>query len=100
MTSMGKARGAGRIAVVVNPRSANGRTGKRWPAMGSSLREAVGAYTLLLTESPRHATELVRQALREGHDRIISVGGDGGPGSIRVHAPAGLRRAVPTPVTG
>ncbi len=77
MAVKGTERRAGRVAVVVNPRSANGRTGKRWPAMGAPLREAVGAYTLLLTEAPGHATELVRQALREGHDRIISVGGDG-----------------------
>lgn len=45
--------------------------------MGATLRQALGGYTLLLTESPGHATELVRKALREGHDRIISVGGDG-----------------------
>ena len=77
MSTIGKERRAGRIAVVVNPRSGNGRTGKRWPTMGASLREAVGGYTLMLTEAPGHATELVRQALREGHDRIISVGGDG-----------------------
>jgi len=77
VSTIGNTRRAGRIAVVVNPRSGNGRTGKRWPTMGASLREAVGAYTLMLTESPGHATTLVRQALREGHDRIISVGGDG-----------------------
>lgn len=77
MSTIGKERRAGRVAVVVNPRSGNGRTGKRWPAMGASLREAVGGYTLMLTEAPGHATELVRRALREGHDRIISVGGDG-----------------------
>ncbi len=77
MAGVGMARKAERIAVVVNPCSANGRTGKRWPAMGAALRQALGGYTLLLTESPGHATELVRKALREGHDHIISVGGDG-----------------------
>ncbi len=77
MAGVGMARKAERIAVLVNPRAANGRTGKRWPAMGATLRQALGGYTLLLTESPGHATELVRKALREGHDRIISVGGDG-----------------------
>ena len=77
MSVVVKGRRAGRVAVVVNPKSGNGRTGKRWPVLGKSLREAVGAYTLLLTERPGHAIELVRSALKDGHDRIISVGGDG-----------------------
>ena len=58
MSTIGKERRAGRIAVVVNPRSGNGRTGKRWPTMGASLREAVGGYTLMLTEAPGHAPQL------------------------------------------
>ena len=65
------------IAVVVNPRAANGRVGKRWPALKPALRDALGGFKLLRTERPGHATELVQNALREGFERIVSVGGDG-----------------------
>lgn len=65
------------VAVVVNPRSANGRTGKRWPVIGQAIKDLIGDFTLLRTEGPNHATSLVQEALREGHDRIVSVGGDG-----------------------
>lgn len=41
------------------------------------LREAIGAFDLERTEYPGHATELVRRALKQGAERIVSVGGDG-----------------------
>jgi YegS/Rv2252/BmrU family lipid kinase len=66
-----------RIACIVNPQSANGRTGERWPAIAQALREGLGEPRAYLTERPRHATELARRALEEGADLIISVGGDG-----------------------
>lgn len=68
---------AQRTAVLVNPWSANRRTAKRWPALKRAIDEAIGPFTPLITEHGGHATQLVRQALRDGHDRIISVGGDG-----------------------
>ena len=36
-----------------------------------------GPITLCFTEYPGHATILTRQALGEGADQIIAVGGDG-----------------------
>lgn len=66
-----------KIAVVVNPYSGNGRTARHWPKIAALIREQVGDFTFLETKHPGHATELVRQALRAGHDRIISAGGDG-----------------------
>lgn len=66
-----------KVAVVINPRSCNGRTAKRWPVLGLSLREAIGEYTVLMTERVGHATQLTREALKSGHERIISIGGDG-----------------------
>lgn len=66
-----------KIAVVVNPYSGNGRTARSWPKIGSMLEDLVGDYAFLQTKHPGHATELVRRALRDGYNRIISVGGDG-----------------------
>lgn len=66
-----------KTAVIVNPYSGNGRTARRWPGIAGLIEDQVGDFAFLQTRHPGHATELVRQALREGYDRIISVGGDG-----------------------
>ncbi len=63
--------------VVVNPASANGRTGKRWPELAARLRARVSDYEVVFTEAPRQGTELARAALRAGARHIVSVGGDG-----------------------
>lgn len=63
--------------VIVNPNSANGRTGKNWPEIRSSLRYAIGEFEDKSTSGQGHATELARDGLRAGAERIISVGGDG-----------------------
>lgn len=66
-----------KIAVVVNPFSGNGRTARRWPRISGMLKDLVGDFTVLHTKHRGHATELVRNALRDGYDRIVSAGGDG-----------------------
>ncbi len=63
--------------VVVNPASANGRTGRRWPEFAQRLRAKLGDVEHAFTARPRHGTELVRQAIEGGAQRIVSVGGDG-----------------------
>lgn len=68
---------AERIAVVMNPHSANGRTARQWAQLEDEVRRALGGFALFPTERPGHATELVRQALHDGFQRIVSVGGDG-----------------------
>jgi len=66
-----------KAAVVVNPASANGSTGKRWPEMAASFEQEGLSFVCSLTERPGHATEITRRFLGEGHDLIIAVGGDG-----------------------
>lgn len=66
-----------KVAVIVNPRSANGRTGKEWPALEHRFRDVLPKFDVLTTDKPWHAAELTRKALRSGCDRIVSVGGDG-----------------------
>jgi YegS/Rv2252/BmrU family lipid kinase len=62
-----------RAAAIVNPRSATGKTGRLWPELASRLE----AIDVRFTTHPRHATELARECLREGYERIVAVGGDG-----------------------
>jgi YegS/Rv2252/BmrU family lipid kinase len=65
------------IAAVVNPSSANGKTGKEWSAIQSALESELGKINVFLTENQLHAVELTRQALKLGAKTVISVGGDG-----------------------
>lgn len=66
-----------RTAVIMNPRSANGRTGKQWARLESKVRDALHNPEILTTSYSGHATELARQALRDEYECIVSAGGDG-----------------------
>ena len=66
-----------RCAVIVNPRSANGKTGRDWPRIEAAIREACAPETVLHTKYAGHATQLVRELLRGEYTHVVSVGGDG-----------------------
>ena len=57
--------------------SANGSTGKRWPELAhiAAAKGLVG--DALLSERPGHLTELARQAVDDGAELLVVVGGDG-----------------------
>ena len=63
--------------VVVNPRSGNGRTKREWRAIERELAKIYPHLSVAFTRMRREATQLVRNALREGHHEIVAVGGDG-----------------------
>jgi YegS/Rv2252/BmrU family lipid kinase len=63
--------------LIVNPRAANGATGRHFDDISSAVRSAVGEHRHAFTERPMHASDLARRALREGADLVIAVGGDG-----------------------
>jgi YegS/Rv2252/BmrU family lipid kinase len=63
--------------LIVNPRSANGATGRQFDKISAAVRSAVGEHGHAFTERPMHAAELARAAIEKGHDLIIAVGGDG-----------------------
>lgn len=62
---------------VVNPTSANGRTPKAWRKIETALSKRGVSLEVRFTSRPGDATEITRQALRDGYNRVISVGGDG-----------------------
>jgi YegS/Rv2252/BmrU family lipid kinase len=66
-----------RTFLVVNPRSANGETGRRWPDISSLVLKTVGDCQSAFTDGPMHAAALTTQALEAGYRCIVSVGGDG-----------------------
>jgi YegS/Rv2252/BmrU family lipid kinase len=66
-----------KIAVVINPRSAAGRTGRRWRGIQSRLERRLGPVAARFTDSPGAGIGLTRELLRQGFDLIVAAGGDG-----------------------
>ena len=64
--------------VVVNPMASVGKSGKDWPLIKQLLVNEGIEFDDVLTEYPRHAIEIVRNAIVEkGYRKFIAVGGDG-----------------------
>ena len=64
--------------VVVNPMASVGKSGKDWPEIKQTLINEGIEFDDVLTEYPRHAIEIVRNAIVEkGYRKFIAVGGDG-----------------------
>ncbi len=66
-----------RTLVIVNPASAGGRTGRRWPAIRGALDLARLTYDVHHTTAPHDATAATRRALAAGYARVVCCGGDG-----------------------
>ncbi|NVJ18503.1 diacylglycerol kinase family protein [Myxococcus sp. AM010] len=63
--------------LVVNPRSANGQTGKRWAEISAQVSRALGDFGHGFTQGGMDAVRITRQALLDGYECIVAVGGDG-----------------------
>lgn len=63
--------------LVANPRAGAGKARDRIPELAAALREAGGVFETALTNAPGHATQIVREALRDGVAGVAIVGGDG-----------------------
>jgi len=63
---------------IINPRSAAGKTGKKWNEIHPLVRQIFGNDAdASFTEEPMHAVKLARESILSGYDSIIAVGGDG-----------------------
>ncbi len=63
--------------LVVNPYSAGGETGRRWAELSGEVRRTIGDFGFGFTERAMDAARLTRDALAEGFECIVAVGGDG-----------------------
>ncbi len=71
-------KGCYRTILIVNPSSANGATGRKWPGIRKIIEtEFQETFDVVFTERPLHATELTREHLDEGYEMVVVVGGDG-----------------------
>ncbi|HJL42883.1 MAG TPA: diacylglycerol kinase family lipid kinase [Myxococcales bacterium LLY-WYZ-16_1] len=66
-----------RTFVIVNPLSGGGRTGRRWPQLRRALDPLLDTWDHAFTLGPQDATRLARQAVEQGYEQVVAVGGDG-----------------------
>jgi YegS/Rv2252/BmrU family lipid kinase len=62
---------------VVNPKSANGATGRRWGELAAQIARTLSDFGVEFTKGPMDAAHLARQAVKAGYDCVVAVGGDG-----------------------
>jgi diacylglycerol kinase (ATP) len=65
-----------RICFIVNPAAGRSKAMATWKRVEPFAR-SLGPLEVRFTEYPRHGTELARQAVADGFDRVAVVGGDG-----------------------
>ena len=63
--------------IIVNPASAGGQTGRRWPGVADRLRAAGLDFDVASTSGRGEAEALSRQAVRDGRGLVVAAGGDG-----------------------
>lgn len=69
---------AGKTALVVNPNSCSGLTGKNWDELYEKIKRIFGhEITVVFSERQGHGTEITRNLLKKGFSRIAAIGGDG-----------------------
>lgn len=62
---------------VVNPKSANGSTGKRWGELAATIARSLSDFGVEFTQKPMDAVTITSDALKSGYECIVAVGGDG-----------------------
>jgi len=67
---------------LVNPASANGSTGRRWPELARRAAAAGLEGATLFSERQGHLAELAREAALDGAELLVVVGGDGSVNEI------------------
>lgn len=67
----------GRLRLIVNPRAGNGKVGAELPGIRAALDGQGLDHDVVETIGPRSAEQLARQALEEGCEYLVAVGGDG-----------------------
>ena len=64
-------------SIIVNPISGRGNGAKLSPLIETYLTKLSLDFDLHHTEYPRHAIQLAEQAVTDGYDVVVAVGGDG-----------------------
>ena len=62
---------------IVNPKSGRGRPHRLWPQISEVFRAQGRSFDVAFTQGRGQGKALARQALQDGFDLIVAVGGDG-----------------------
>ena len=65
------------VAFLVNPASANGRTGRQWPELARRAAERGLDGPAFLSQRGGHLVQLTQEAASQGAELLVIVGGDG-----------------------
>jgi diacylglycerol kinase family enzyme len=66
------------IAVVVNPKSASGSTGKNWDSLYLMIKRLFGDNVqIAFTEKSGDGTTFTTNFIKKGYKKIVAIGGDG-----------------------
>jgi YegS/Rv2252/BmrU family lipid kinase len=63
--------------LIVNPMSANGRTGRHFDRIAAAVRAAIGDFEAAFTRCRGDGAVLAREAVGAGSRLVVAVGGDG-----------------------
>jgi YegS/Rv2252/BmrU family lipid kinase len=66
-----------RTLIVANPQSANGSLGRRWGELQQVIVTRYGAFDHRFTRGPGDGAHVTREALAQGYEMIVAMGGDG-----------------------
>lgn len=66
-----------RRLVILNPWAGRGVAGRQRAGLEQRLRAAGFAFDIVATQTPKHATLLALQAVEQGYEQVVAVGGDG-----------------------
>jgi len=65
-------------ALIVNPNSCSGLTGKNWDELYEKMEKIFGSgIKVAFSKRSGNGTTLARDMLRKGFDKIVAIGGDG-----------------------
>ncbi|MFQ5709814.1 MAG: diacylglycerol/lipid kinase family protein [bacterium] len=66
-----------RIKLIANPVAGNHAVAKQWPEVRKRAERTIGQLEWEFTRGAGHATTITRQALAEGFETVVALGGDG-----------------------
>lgn len=66
-----------KTVIIRNEKSGRSRLVKTWPQIQSELQAKIGSFEYWPTTHHGHATQLARDSVEQGFERVIAVGGDG-----------------------
>ena len=62
------------IELIVNPTAGNGRASEMGEKVAQKLKALNIPFQMHITDRPRHATEIARQAAQRGAETVIALG--------------------------